>query len=265
MGYHLRYIPKGIVGELSKIEEEAAELADALSQGNKLMALHELSDMYGAMEAMLSRRFVGTSMSDLAVMARATRSAFLDGTRASPIPRITLQELRLRHTSIHFFGLGFIQIKLEAQERVHVYHPELPAFVDEPHDHRYDFQSTVLLGSMTNTLYEFVRSEENLDELYMIETSCTPVQATQQLRLPVQLVSKHVFHTMQGELYVMGRDQFHTIKTSPYCVTYLRRSPPCKEFARVIRQKDMPPICPFSQTISEAILWGYVEHALQSL
>lgn len=50
MSYHLRDIPKGILGEFSKIEEEFLEFLDAIEQNNILMALIELSDMLGAIQ-----------------------------------------------------------------------------------------------------------------------------------------------------------------------------------------------------------------------
>ena len=50
-------------------------------------------------------------------------------------------------------GVGFAQVYLNEDVRLHLWHPELPT---EPesfgcrHDHRFDFTSTVLLGAVTN-------------------------------------------------------------------------------------------------------------------
>ncbi len=79
MGYHIRTIPKGKLGETSKIREELEELEDALEQNNKIMALLELSDLYGAIKAMAEK--LGVSMEDLRIMQESTESAFKDGTR----------------------------------------------------------------------------------------------------------------------------------------------------------------------------------------
>ena len=49
-GYHTTEIPKGKLGEFSKIEEEFFEAKDALEQENPIMVLLELSDMLGAIE-----------------------------------------------------------------------------------------------------------------------------------------------------------------------------------------------------------------------
>lgn len=43
-------IPQGVYGELSKVTEELYELADALDQCNPIMAMCEVSDIYGAIQ-----------------------------------------------------------------------------------------------------------------------------------------------------------------------------------------------------------------------
>ena len=80
-GYHLAPIAKGQLGEISKIAEELEELADAQAQGNRIMMMVELSDLYGAIEHFLEKHTPGIAMSDLAVMAATTRRAFENGRR----------------------------------------------------------------------------------------------------------------------------------------------------------------------------------------
>jgi hypothetical protein len=80
MGYHLRKIKKGKLGEPSKILEEFEELIDALEQKNKIMAMVELSDLYGAIEAFTKKHFK-LKMSDLRTMSKATARAFKTGAR----------------------------------------------------------------------------------------------------------------------------------------------------------------------------------------
>lgn len=81
MGYHVREIPRGEFGEISKIQEEWEEFIDSIGQGNHLMALMELSDLFGAIEAWLSQYHPSITIRDLLKMTDATRRAFLDGTR----------------------------------------------------------------------------------------------------------------------------------------------------------------------------------------
>lgn len=79
MGYHAAIIEKGVLGESSKIQEELDELVDAEAQGNKILAMCELADLYGALEARAAQ--YGLAMQDLKTMARATAAAFQDGSR----------------------------------------------------------------------------------------------------------------------------------------------------------------------------------------
>lgn len=80
MGYHLNEIPKGQLGESSKIMEELLELQDAEAQDNKILALVELADIYGAINLYLQKHFM-LSMEDLKKMSDATARAFKDGSR----------------------------------------------------------------------------------------------------------------------------------------------------------------------------------------
>jgi Glu-tRNA(Gln) amidotransferase subunit E-like FAD-binding protein len=80
MGYHLRAIQtKGVYGEPSKIREELEELEEAFEQDNRILALVEMADIYGALEAVAER--ADTNMAELKAMSDATRRAFRDGSR----------------------------------------------------------------------------------------------------------------------------------------------------------------------------------------
>jgi hypothetical protein len=80
MGYHKRAIVvQGTYGEVSKIEEELDELKESFEQDNKILALCELSDLYGAMEAVAEK--LGVNMEDIKKMSAATKRAFQSGAR----------------------------------------------------------------------------------------------------------------------------------------------------------------------------------------
>lgn len=80
-GYHLRPITRGVYGESSKVVEELDEYEESLEQGNKIMAMVELSDAYGALEALAGKH--NLTMNDLAKMSAATKRAFQSGARRS--------------------------------------------------------------------------------------------------------------------------------------------------------------------------------------
>lgn len=80
-GYHLSAIPKGKLGESSKILEEVLELQDAEKQQSSIMALVELADLVGAINLYLDKHYPTTKLDDLITMSRITRRAFENGHR----------------------------------------------------------------------------------------------------------------------------------------------------------------------------------------
>lgn len=80
MSYHVKYIPKGEYGELSKIIEEVAELQDAHEQDCMIMELCELADLIGAIEAYTVKHHNKT-LNDLITFSRITKRAFESGHR----------------------------------------------------------------------------------------------------------------------------------------------------------------------------------------
>lgn len=81
-GYHLKVIPKGEVGELSKIHEEILEALDAEAQGASVMTLVELSDLIGAVKAYLAKHHPSLTLEDLETFASITSRAFTSGRRS---------------------------------------------------------------------------------------------------------------------------------------------------------------------------------------
>ena len=79
IGYHLHSIPKGKLGDISKLKEEVEEFEDALVQDCKLMAMVELSDIYGALEALAET--YNLTIQDLAIFSDITKRAFINGVR----------------------------------------------------------------------------------------------------------------------------------------------------------------------------------------
>ena len=79
MGYHLKPIEKGVLGEFSKIREEFQEAEDADLQGDSLLMFCELADMLGAMEEYLKKW--NLTIEDLKKFSNKTKSAFKEGKR----------------------------------------------------------------------------------------------------------------------------------------------------------------------------------------
>ncbi len=95
-GYHLTEITKGVLGELSKIQEELDELKDAEAQNSKVMIGCELSDLYGAIEAYAEK--YNLSMDDLSNMSEITKRAFAKGERLNSVSN-TSNHLKVSYTN----------------------------------------------------------------------------------------------------------------------------------------------------------------------
>jgi len=81
-GYHLEEIPRGVYGEISKVLEEAAELKDAMEQGNRIMILIELADLLGAVDGYMDKYYgEKLTIDHLITMAFTTKRAFTSGHR----------------------------------------------------------------------------------------------------------------------------------------------------------------------------------------
>lgn len=80
MGYHKKEIQKGVLGEFSKIREEFEELSDAIEQEDKILQICELTDLIGAIEYFVEKKF-NLTLSDLKVFSDKTKSAFKENKR----------------------------------------------------------------------------------------------------------------------------------------------------------------------------------------
>lgn len=75
--------------------------------------------------------------------------------------------------SITLHGLGFLQVQLDANMRLHVWHPELPRRScfehSSAHNHRFSFTSLVLRGTQINTNFEIETEGAKTHTLYLHE------------------------------------------------------------------------------------------------
>lgn len=177
----------------------------------------------------------------------------------STIHDVTVDSLKKHCTLIHYFGLGFIQVKLGDRYRMHFYTDKLPTIIsdEEIHNHRYDFTSHILYGTFTQKLYQVVPGTSHTIE----DESCTEGTTSIQPPRPcsVYLMSQETLST--GRSYHIAHPTFHTVASSN-AITLLDRGPHVKAFAQVIRPVNTPKTCPFSKKVPEAELWRIVESLL---
>jgi hypothetical protein len=175
---------------------------------------------------------------------------------------LSIDHLRSLGIAPKWFGLGFIQLKLHATQRMHFWHPELrpddPAFDEEYHDHRYDFTSDVLVGEISNVLAS-VEPTADATDYSLFEVCCSG--GGQEYMSPVRLNPAGTFTTVAGSSYFLQRDTFHRVSVER-CVTRQTRYENAKAKARVVQRRDRPSANPFETHMSEARVWEYIEDLL---
>jgi hypothetical protein len=177
------------------------------------------------------------------------------------VEEIDLGWLQDNHKLIHYFGLGFIQLKINDQYRLHFYTGQLPGITskEDIHNHRYDFESKILHGTLTQEIFERTRGKTHT----LRQESCNeePAKETKgklcSFRLAgIQTLSK-------GSSYFISHETFHRIH-SINAITLLKRTPQLKEFADVISPVNSKIVCPFQLKVDEPKLWLLVEEMLTS-
>lgn len=184
-------------------------------------------------------------------------------------PYLDVDWLKANHTMIHYFGLGFIQVKIDRLTRMHFYIPGLEPIVPEEdvHNHRYDFESMIVGGSLTQELFSFAPSRWPNGPLggYVIEEVSCEEGATPERSLgtfDAWMNSRHMYS--RGSSYLISHEQFHrVIPSSRGCITLVKRSDYRKALAQVMKPLKGRSVCPFSKKIPEVELWELVAEALQ--
>lgn len=178
---------------------------------------------------------------------------------------LDIDALRATGAVPHWFGLGFVQVKLDATRRIHFWHPAHGQVTpeEEMHDHRYDFQSRVLAGEMVHEVWDFVEGEDGDHE--MLEVSCSPGAAAGPRSLSrgrVSLAGRYVLRAGSDYFFPAGR--FHR-GFAKGAITFLTRGPVVSDFARVVHPVGLPTVCPFSVRRTEDECWALIEDMLSGI
>ena len=175
---------------------------------------------------------------------------------------LSIDWLRANAKKAHFFGLGFIQVKLDDHSRVHFYHPDIPAFVEEPHDHRYDFISTVKRGCLRNRIWKLTPGDDH--EVGLVNCQQDHEEAPTTL-CRAGVIEFGSFDTHAGSGYHMDMQTFHTVQPlfehGPV-ITLVERALPSTTHARTIRRVGTSATCPFSRPLTDDELWQIVRDCI---
>lgn len=174
-----------------------------------------------------------------------------------------------------YFGLGFIQLKLTLPQRIHFYHRDLSATVgdEEVHDHRYDFNSTVLKGKFLQTIYEFDEYDHNVlqfrhepakNKFEKKVVSCDPEHPAPPSSSLGNLRKLYSAEYNTGSKYWINRDSLHKVQGDHAItlLTGLNRGETDKDYATVVRQVGAAEVCPFKSDFTVNQCWALIEDML---
>lgn len=166
---------------------------------------------------------------------------------------------------IHYFGLGFIQLKLALKEdisiyRLHFYTEKLPPIIgdEDIHDHRYPFISHILKGKFSQTLFQLIDGDSYILEYESCKEGTEP-EFIRKCNFDAIYISTYT----AGSVYGLNHDTFHKVETEEAITLLCRPERYEVERARVGRLVDSPKVCPFSKKIEEKELWDIVASMLE--
>src|SRR5271170_5939334 len=90
------------------------------------------------------------------------------------IKDIDLKALKKNHARLYYFGLGFIQLKINEWERLHFYSAKLPPITEDIHNHRYGFLSRILKGKLGNHVFDISDVANPDGKHLLVNESCNP-------------------------------------------------------------------------------------------
>lgn len=181
---------------------------------------------------------------------------------------LSLSSLKACGAIPHYFGLGFIQLKIDDERRLHFWVPDWPVIPGseiEIHNHRYEFTSTILRGALDQVVYRIPKLEPAPFEgaMEVAEVSCKPgiSEAPQVVGFAVPEI-KGAYRIGAGSHYSLSPDDFHVATSIGSTITEVRRGPVVRDKARVIRPVGAASTCPFSLDKGEAACWDKIAEML---
>ncbi len=131
--------------------------------------------------------------------------------------------------TISLHGLGFIQVVLPGNQRLHVWHPGLPRrrCYDHSaiHNHRFAFRSRVLKGTLTNVRVDLELVKDGTHEV--ISHNGPRSDKGGRLSYPVAVCNVHergFEHYQPGDEYTMPVHQYHYTPNSGVVVTVMQKT-----------------------------------------
>ncbi len=185
------------------------------------------------------------------------------------MPREILDEwprLAWRHN-----GVGLLQAYLDDDTRVHVWHLKLlvPGMTNSGamHDHRFDLHSTVLAGTLVNSMLEVEPDELGLFHVFDIGANSHEADAamTRIGRVTVRLLSTDVL--FEGDHYEVAAGAYHWARpTDELAITVAHiRNKDRERPVHILCPEDVVPIHAFRSPALRHVVDGLLDDARKLL
>lgn len=146
-----------------------------------------------------------------------------------------------------FHGNGFVQLYLNSETRIHIWHPDLPPLRDNNsmiHNHRFKLFSNILFGEIEHITYDSLEdSESPTHNIILIEGASKSRKANFKVQGSAEIIERHRYRLSKGSSYNFNAGLFHT-------------STPVSDIAVTLMQKEDDPSVEWA---SLATLMGAVE------
>ena len=182
---------------------------------------------------------------------------------------LNIDFLRKNNIRMYYFGLGFIQVVLDKDNRVHFYSEKFNVnpTIEGLHNHRYNFASTILKGHFLESRAKLV-----LDNTHILNNvNCGTGKellynpkievGIEYIKMPNGYLSMDYY---EGDKYNVFYNEFHEVSFRGNTITHLTRSDVITDFAQVIHEKGRELVCPFAIKYPDAELWEIIEDVIKN-
>lgn len=169
------------------------------------------------------------------------RLALLNDLRMRTIANLVDDRLKPRYHN----GIGFAQVYLAPEVRLHIWHPEFPNIPEAfgtRHNHRYDFLSTVLIGAMTNITLDFYDDPDGYFRLYKIQPAhLGPADPILDETAAYDVVVRKIEVVRAGESYTFPKGVYHEGRSNGITATILKKLNQEDSWAGILAPADQEP------------------------
>jgi hypothetical protein len=176
---------------------------------------------------------------------------------------ITVDELRALGGYPHYLGLGVIKCRVGNDRAYHFYCDRAEVLVNQIHDHRFSFKSTILRGELKNYIYEIAGTDPT--STLQVERGECKKGAERTIEVHNAKMKEICNYTnVEGGSYYMPYDTLHQIeRLSPVVVTYIEKEPFSQMEPRFVVDTSEPRVCAMSKPKTQDECWEIIDYALK--